>query len=577
MKNGLRAVLAVAVCGVACAGSALGATRIVSVYVESFAELQKQAALGAGAFQAPMLAALPMMMTGGLPGAAQMDNSKPVAMHLLALDGGETGMVIEVAPSAAPEAYLKALAGGEAEGALPEPKDGIYTLGKHMAAKVAGGRLYIVTHAKEQAALLGTDLTAYSELPTLPGVLRVSVEPQAVVPYLKKATASIPVQVNAPDAEKQRRAVERALGFYSGMLEQLKALHLGLNIQNEGVFVRSRLIPRAGSDIAALMLSGKPVSTKQQAFLKKDSLFSYASGGSTVPKTLENALIEMYTELVASSPMYTGGATNDWAAVLKQSIALWGVPQALAVSRPVPDGALHVQGCWQMDDPVGYLESQFAMMKEPFFVTMMKQSGIKFPGPTKRTVDDMKVYDWKMEFDEQAMEKTVRAAFPPDLPAEKADAAVAAHQQTFRTLKVLLGDGYTYATSGKDLILAMGGEAVLADAVKRAKASAGASAEADRIEALLSPSADPHSIGSIALARIIALSLAARPETADIAKGIPDSEGIVFAGWPFKGETLSAMLIPTSEIKAITAAAMAGQAAARKRNAPARPPVPDNF
>jgi len=118
---------------------------------------------------------------------------------------------------------------------------------------------------------------------------------------------------------------------------------------------------------------------------------------------------------------------------------------------------------------------------------------------------------------------------------------------------------------------------VLADAAKRAKASAGASAEADRIEALLSPSADPHSIGRIALARIIALSLAARPETADIAKGIPDSEGIVFAGWPFKGETLSAMLIPTSEIKAITAAAMAGQAAARKRNAPARPPVPDNF
>ena len=121
-------------CGVACAGSALGATRIVSVYVESFAELQKQAALGAGAFQAPMLAALPMMMTGGLPGAAQMDNSKPVAMHLLALDGGETGMVIEVAQCRA-GGYLKALA-GEAEGALPEPKDGIYTLAGHMAAKV---------------------------------------------------------------------------------------------------------------------------------------------------------------------------------------------------------------------------------------------------------------------------------------------------------------------------------------------------------------------------------------------------------------------------------------------------------
>ncbi|MFA7053320.1 MAG: hypothetical protein WC328_09890, partial [Kiritimatiellia bacterium] len=120
MRIETRIMLAAAVCSVAGALSTLGATRIMSVYVESFAELQKQAAVGAGAFQAPMLAALPMMMTGGLPGAAQMDNSKPVAMHLLALEGGETGMVIEVTPSAAPDAYLKALAGG-AVGGLPEP------------------------------------------------------------------------------------------------------------------------------------------------------------------------------------------------------------------------------------------------------------------------------------------------------------------------------------------------------------------------------------------------------------------------------------------------------------------------
>ena len=42
-------------------------------------------------------------------------------------------------------------------------------------------------------------------------------------------------------------------------------------------------------------------------------------------------------------------------------------------------------------------------------------------------------------------------------------------------------------------------------------------------------------------------------------------------------ELLSAMLIPASEIKAVTAGVMAGQAAARQRNAPARPPIPDNF
>ena len=576
MKNGLRTILAVAVCSVACAGNTLGVTRIVSVYVESFAELQKQAAVGAGAFQAPMLAALPMMMTGGLPGAAQMDNSKPVALHLLALEGGETGMVVEVTPSAAPEAYLKALAGGT-EGVLPEPKDGVYALGKGMAAKIAGGRLYFVTRAKKPAALLGADLAAYSELPTLPGVLRVSVDPQAVVPHLKKAAASMPVRGDAPDAERQRRTLERMLGFYGTMLGQLDALHLGLNIQNEGVFIRSRLIPRAGSDLAALALSGKPVAPQQHAFLEKDSLFSYAAGGSVMPKTLESALIEMYAGLAASSPMYNGVTTNDLAAVMRQSVALMGAPQGYTVSLPKPDGALHVQGCWQLADPAGYLESQLAAMKQPFFVSMMGQTGVKVSEPVTRTVAGMKAYDWKLDIDEQAMEKTVRAAFPADMPGEKADAAVAAHQQTLRMLKPLFGSGYTYAAGGTDLVFAMGGEALIGDAVKRAKGSSGTSEEAARIEALLAPSADPHSMGRIALGRILALALAARPGMADLAKGIPVGEGIVFAGWPFKGELLSAMLIPASEIKAVTAGVMAGQAAARQRNAPARPPIPNNF
>jgi len=554
----------------------LGATRILSVYVESFAELQKQAAVGAGAFQAPMLAALPMMVTGGLPGAAQLDNSKPVAMHVIALDGGETGTVIEVTPSAAPDAYLKALAGG-AEAGLPEPKDGVYTLGKGMAAKLAGGRLYFVMRAKKPAALLGADLAGYAELPTLPGVLRISIDPQAVGPHLKKAAASIPVQGGGADAKRQRQTFERMLGFYGEMLGQLDALYLGLNIQNEGVFVRTRLIPRAGSDLAKLVLSGKPVAAKQHAFLDKDSLFSYAAGGSVVPEKLENALIEMYAGLAASSPMYDGATTNDWIAAMKQSVMLMGAPRAYTVSLPKPDGALHVQGCWQMDDPVGYLESQSTAMKQPFLTSMMGQTGIKVSEPVTRTVAGMKAYDWKMDVDELAMEKAARAAFPADTPAEKVDAAVAAQQQTWRTLKPLLGSGYTYAAGGKDLVFAMGGETMIEEAVRRVKNPTGASGEAARIETLLAPSADPHSIGRIALSRILALAMAGRPGMADIAKGLPPGEGIVFAGWPFKGEMLSTLLIPASEIKAVTAGVMAGQAAARQRNAPARPPIPDNF
>jgi len=285
----------------------------------------------------------------------------------------------------------------------------------------------------------------------------------------------------------------------------------------------------------------------------------------------------MYAGLAASSPMYNGVTTNDLAAVMRQSVALMGAPQGYTVSLPKPDGALHVQGCWQLADPAGYLESQLAAMKQPFFVSMMGQTGVKVSEPVTRTVAGMKAYDWKLDIDEQAMEKTVRAAFPADMPGEKADAAVAAHQQTLRMLKPLFGSGYTYAAGGTDLVFAMGGEALIGDAVKRAKGSSGTSEEAARIEALLAPSADPHSMGRIALGRILALALAARPGMADLAKGIPVGEGIVFAGWPFKGELLSAMLIPASEIKAVTAGVMAGQAAARQRNAPARPPIPNNF
>lgn len=79
--------------------NSIAATRICSVYLESYSALQKQLFLGAETFQAPQLGAVPMMISAGLPGASQLDNAKPIALHVLDLGGGETGMVIEVSPS----------------------------------------------------------------------------------------------------------------------------------------------------------------------------------------------------------------------------------------------------------------------------------------------------------------------------------------------------------------------------------------------------------------------------------------------------------------------------------------------
>ena len=97
------------------------ATRVCSVYIESYAALQKQIFLGAEIFQAPQLGALPMVITKALPGAAQMDNGKPVALHVLDIGAGKTGFVLEVTPAGTAEAYLQSIAGAEAK--LPVPVD----------------------------------------------------------------------------------------------------------------------------------------------------------------------------------------------------------------------------------------------------------------------------------------------------------------------------------------------------------------------------------------------------------------------------------------------------------------------
>jgi hypothetical protein len=535
------------------------ATRICSVYLESYSALQKQLFLGAEVFQAPQLGALPMMITAGLPGAAQMDNGQPVALHVLDCGDGETGLVVEVTPSGTAEAYLQAIIGAEAK--LPAPADGVYTLENGTGAKIVGGRLLLAPRVGKTPVSLGKDVEKLPSMPAVPGVIRVSVSPSALKPLMQKlklAMAAAPA-TGAANAEQGRRSVESMLDFYGLMLAQIDAMHMGINIQAEGLFIRSRLAPKPGSDLASLVASGKPLSAAQLAFIEKDSLFGYASGGYTLPETLKRQCLDLYAKMVALSPLYGASQTNELVAVMNQSMRVLGSPMAFTGNLPTNSQTFLMQGAMGVPNPVAYLNDQLAMMRSPAFQKLMSQSGMEIPEPTTRTCKGLKVYTWKNMFDEKALAKVLRASLPSNTPPEQVEAATQASMASMRAMLKFFSSGYEYAATPKAIVFGMGSPAMIEQALDRTQAPAGGTAaEAERITKLLSPSAAPHSLGRLSLGGLMRFALSTQPEAASLMKGAlaaPAGEGLAFAEWFANGEALSALLIPASEIKSVTALA----------------------
>jgi hypothetical protein len=549
---------------------ASAATRICSVYLESYSALQAQLFLGAQVFEAPQLGALPMMITMGLPGAAQMDNGKPVALHVLDIGAGKTGLVIELTPSTTAEAYLQAIAGADKQ--LPPPVEGLYVLEKGVAARIVGTRLLLAPKADDPEALLGKEAGALPAMPALPGVIRVSVSPAALKPLLenfKKTLAALPA-TGAPNAEQGRRSMEAAFNFYALFLDQIDALHIGLNIQAEGLFIRSRLAPKPGSDIAATVATIKPIPASQLAFIEKDSLFSFASGNYTLPPALKRQIVDLYTQMAASSPLYEASQTNELTTVMNQSMRVIGAPMAFTGNLPTNSQALLVQGVMGVSNPGAYLNDQLAMMKTPAFQKLMKLSGMVLPEPTQRGFKGLTVYTWKSLFDEKALAKALRDALPTNTPPEKLEAVTQASMASMGFVMKLFGGGYEYAATSKELVFGMGSPAMIEQAVGRMQAPAGSSPEAERIRKLLAPSAAPHAMGRLSLGGVLELVMSTQPELAASlkkdAQALPASEGTVFADWVASGEILSALLIPPSEIKALTAQTQAIQAQAMQKS-----------
>ncbi len=525
---------------------ASAATRLASIYFESQTALQQQLARGAQLFEAPQLAALPMLLTMRLPGAAQIDPGKPVALHILDGAPGQPGLVLEVAPSGTAEAYMRALGG--VDGAPPALVNGVYKLAKGMTLKVDGGRMLVALNAKDPETLLkGVD--ALPAMPALAGAIRIALAPAALRPMIEQAREQIAQRPAADEAS--RRMMDSVMTFYSDLVGQIDAQNMAIDLQDAGLFIRTRMAAKPGTDIAALVASAKPASAAHLGFVESGTLFGFASGGAQLPDAFRQRIIDVYVKLLAAAPTSAGLSTEDLTAFMTTSIQAFGAPMAFRGQRAADGLTLLVQGVQAVANPTGYLDGQLAMLKSPAF----KQLGGLFSGePVTRTFMGLPVYTWETKSLEAGMDSTLRQAIPGG--ATNA-AAVAMLAKTTGVMRALFGIGYEYAATPRGVVFGMGAPAMIEQAIRRLQEPAKPSAEADRIRHRLAVGAAPHALGRLSLQGLIGLVReAAGGETAAVAAPVAPpigDDGVIFANWTAQAEMHSVVLIPPGEVKAVVA------------------------
>jgi hypothetical protein len=561
----------------------MAATRLCSVYLESFTAFQQQLGVGMQTFQAPQLGAAPLMLMAALPGAGQMDNTKPLALHVLSLGPGETALVAEFSFSGTAETFLQSLG---VDGALPPAtSDGIYRLPNGTTVKIVGQRVSVVVKGGEDPADC-LKSGAFPDIPDVPGVIRVSVAPAALKPVLDQFRESLKAQplaaASATQTEQGRRTADAALAFYGALLEQVNAFTLGLDIRTEGVFLNTRLTPKPGSDIAALEASAQPASAAKLAFLDGDSTFSFATGQSTIPDRLKNQFIDFYIQMLLSTPDFKATDAAELRTFAESMSRSFGAAMAFSGTLVTNGPALLAQGAFEVSDPAAYQKDQLALLKSPAYQKIMAQSCMSMSEPTTRTYRGFTVYSWNSSFDEKAWSQRIKEMTVTNLPPGNTEALRQSQLASMRTMSSLFCKGYETAVMQKDLALGMGSPAMVEKSVDRIRTATAPSAEAVRIRNALALPAAPHALGRFSLLDLLQLSARTQPAaTAALQVPAPTSgAGILFASWVVNGEAYSRLCVSADEIKAIVGMVQASQkkapakTAPNKNGHPAFPPVP---
>lgn len=544
MKSRLFRCLCVVSAAMLAAMPAISAERLCSVYVESITALQQQIQKAAEVFEAPELGMFPMMMTMMVPGGSQVNVSEPVSLHVFDIGGGNVGSVLELTPATTAEMFLKALTAASGKPLAPAV-EGRFTFDGGVA-QVVGPRLLLAKNAQELAACAGGAVPALPPMPTVIGAIRVTIAPAAAVPMLEAQKEKLAGLSSAAGAEaaQAKEMLEMMFSIYSRALAQINVLELGVSVQQEGLVIRKRLAAKSGSTVAGILGSMTPIAPEYLSFVNPDSLFSFATGSYVVPEQLKRQIVALYRKMIKSSPMMAGVEDADLTTLLNQSAAMAGAASAFA-GRMSAENRLLMHGLIGVPNAAAYLEETVTLMKTPAYQAMMAGSGMRIAEPVKRAYKESPVYSWTFTFDEESMRKTIQAQSP----------GVTLDEQSFagmQTVMKVLGSAYEYAAASRGLAFGMGSPAMVEQAVDRLNAPAPASAEAIRIQKMLSPAAAPAVIGRIAIVDIALLAM--KMQGAELPPEItaaPAGEGIVFADWIENGDLKSATLIPAADVKTL--------------------------
>ncbi len=533
--------------------------RICSVYMESPSSLQMQVQLASQVFEAPELGMFPMMMTMMVPGGSQVNMSEPVSLHVFDIGGGRTAGLVELTPATTAEMFLKSLTAASGVPLVPAV-DGRYTF-EGGVAQVRGARLLLAKTAAELDACTGGAVPALPPMPAIPGVIRVAMAPAAVVPMLDgmKAQCVSAMAAGGPDAAQAQDMMEMVFGLYTRTLAQINTLNIGIAVQPEGLLMRSQIVPVSGSTVAGILATMQPADPSHLSFVQKGTLFAMASGAYTLPDQLKQQLVSLYIEMIKTSPQAAGIDTAELSFAMRESIESLGASMAWS-GEMTPDGkSFLMQGAMGIVPAVSYLEKMVALSNLPAMKALTSQSGVRIGEAGKRMYKDYPVYHWSFSMDEAALRKQMGAG-AQDMD-ENAFAAVSRMMQVF-------GSGYDYAATPKGVTFGLGSTSMVEQASDRLMADGADVSESARIRTLLSPASAPVALGRFGLLDAVrtgarmATEVAGAPLPAAVA-ALPAGEGIVFADWITGSEVNSALLIPASDIKALSHMAKSMQAAAQ--------------
>ncbi len=516
--------------------NSFGGSRFMSVYIENISSLHGQLMQAGQVFEVAPLAAAPMMLNMMVPGYSQIERDAPIGLHMYVGEDGQPGVVVDIKPVDTADKLLGALLASTGL-TLPEPVDGRFVT-ENGAAQIHGDRLLISQNVGTLEAAIAQGMPA--AMPTVPGVLRMQVEPQNVLVMIDQMQEMM--QQVMPVDDDQGEMIEQMMGFYRSALAQIASYETGIGMREDGLEIRSRLTPLPGRALAKIIQSVQSVNPAWIASIEQDHIIGMAAGAYEVPEHVMRTAFDFYFSWLASMP---GEYTMDadlLRQMLDQTIETAGSPMFLLADIS-DDARLNLISGMFFEGAERMLAQSLEMIGSEAYRKSMASSGITLAAePETRIVDDVKVYRWNIEYDQ--------AAFMAQMEEAGAGAVDVEQLAKIQEMMQSFWSGYDYAATAQGTIFGITDDAGISRAVQLLGAPDVAGTGPD--SALLQRVGAPTTPYAVLRFDLLSVLRAVRTFGVETLPPITNSgQGIVYAAWRYGDGVEQVMLIPAADIQSM--------------------------